>query len=171
MMRKIALLISTLFISAPLVFAQSNNAQQNDSEKVEYHHALGGAAGYTTGYGLSYRYYNNRFFAQATFAPYMTEDNARISAGIAFMYRVSDNEIANLFLYQANHYYYTKSTDYSYYSGDRTVDEHHQVNNGLGFGMEFSVDQVVLSIMTGFAAYDNFTQMGLTGEIGVYYKF
>ncbi len=166
-MKKIVLLISALFISAPLVFAQSNNTQQIDSGKVEYHHALGVAAGFTTGYGLSYRYYNNRFFTQATFAPYMTKYRGTISAGVAFMYRVSDNEIANLFLYQANHYLYTKSTDY----GSRETNEYHQVNNGLGFGIEFSSDKVVLSLMTGFAAYDNFTQMGLTGEIGIYYKF
>jgi hypothetical protein len=171
MMKKIALLISALFISAPLVFAQSNNTQQIDSENLEYHHALGVAAGYTTGCGLSYRYYNNRFFVQATFAPYLTEDRGFISAGVAFMYRVSDNEMANLFLYQANHYLYTKNSDYNYYYGTSDVNEHHQVNNGLGFGLEFAVEQVVLSIMTGFAAYDNFTQMGLTGEIGIYYKF
>ena len=45
-------------------------------------------------------------------------------------------------------------------------------NNGVGFGMEIIfAKRIGFNIMAGYGAYDNFQQLNVTGETGLYFKF
>jgi hypothetical protein len=91
----ILLSISLLSVN---VFAQK-------TEIIKHKHALGAGAGFTTGYGLSYRYTPNKFGVQVNFAPYKSESITRFSTGLTFLYQLMETDITALYLYQANHYY------------------------------------------------------------------
>jgi hypothetical protein len=47
-----------------------NTAEDNEAN-VDMKHGIGAAAGFTTGYGLSYRYYMEHLRFQFTFSPYV----------------------------------------------------------------------------------------------------
>ncbi len=45
-------------------------------------------------------------------------------------------------------------------------------NVGVGIGIEVTLaKRVGLNLMTGYAAYDNFNKLNITGEAALYYKF
>ena len=154
---------------------------QKDSTS-EYTYGIGAGAGFTTGYGLSFRYFHNKWGAQVNFAPYQTDELARYSAGITFLYYLIRAKNTNLFLYQGNHYYYNK--EYVYYadekmlmeSGDKTdykkTEKDSYFNDGLGVGIEFIIaKRIAFDLMAGYAFYDTFKQVNFTGETGLYFRF
>ena len=149
---------------------------QNESGEKEisgYRNALGIAAGFTTGYGLSYRYTPARFGIQTTFAPYKDDYTSHYCIGVTFIYNLFETEKVNFYLYQANSYRHTKSKDfYSNYNGwpeTKSVTEF--FNNGIGFGLEFIfLRRVSFNLMGGYGAYNDFERLSLTGETGLYFK-
>lgn len=152
-----------------------------DSTKL-FKHSIGVGAGFTTGYGLSYRFMPNKLGVQVNFAPYHTTLIDRYSTGISFFYRLIESKTTNLFLYQGNHYYYSSETHYFMNSdlmeetyeitNHMTSKKDNYVNNGLGIGIEFIiVKRIGFDIMMGYAFYNTFTQVNFTGEAGLYYKF
>jgi hypothetical protein len=45
-------------------------------------------------------------------------------------------------------------------------------NNGVGFGIEIIIaKRISFNLMAGFATYRNFSNINLTGETALYYKF
>lgn len=167
---KITVVIIIIFILASKVQAQTEDL-------VKLKHAIGAGAGFTTGYGLSYRYTPNRFGAQINFAPYVNKETKRYSIGLTFLCTLIENKIANLYIYQGNHYYYNSELvtfieplpPYAEY-GVRETEGF--FNNGVGFGLEFLIEKKIsFNLMGGYAAYDNFQQLNVTGEAAVYYKF
>ena len=67
-----------------------------------------------------------------------------------------------------------KKKIYVYNSPEGTTEEviNHRMNNGIGIGIEFIVfKRISLNIMGGYAFKDNFKNIGLTGEGGLYYMF
>ncbi len=45
-------------------------------------------------------------------------------------------------------------------------------NNGIGFGIEIIMaKRISLNLMAGYAFYDNFRKLNITGETALYYKF
>lgn len=152
-------------------------AQTPEETIPKFKHSLGAGAGFTTGYGLSYRYLPNKFGAQVNFAPYHDKETDRYSVGLTFIYILIENKISSLYLYQGNHYYYNSELIYIYdplspTSQDRVRESEGYVNNGLGFGIEFTIaKRIGLNLMVGYASYKNFEQLNLTGETALYYKF
>ncbi|HEY0031283.1 MAG TPA: hypothetical protein VGC65_11030 [Bacteroidia bacterium] len=152
-----------------------------DSVK-EFKHAIGAGAGFTTGYGLSYRFIPKRFGMQVNFAPYHTSETDRYSVGLTFLCRLIQSRNSNLFLYQGNHYFYNSET-ISYVERPHpgqtteppivtTKNIERYVNNGLGIGIEFIIaKRIAFDLMAGYAAYDNFNKVNFTGETGLYFKF
>ncbi len=143
---------------------------------VVFKHAVGGGAGFTTGYGLSYRYTPGKFGVQVNFAPYHDKETDRFSTGLTFLYTVIRNANTSLYAYQGNHYYYNSQITYVYNPNKPTPDEQHSksayMNNGLGFGIEVIIaKRIGLNLMGGYAFYDNFNYLNLTGETALYYKF
>jgi hypothetical protein len=155
-----------------LLFFECNAIPQSipDSlSKSKYKHYIGAAAGISTGYGMSYRYWPTRFGLQSTIGLFGTFTSnyevlkSRYSLGMAFLYKVVDTQSLNLFLYQGNHYNYYR---YTYY-----IDYREKIwYNGIGIGIEHCLDRLSLNLMGGFAAHESFKGFGLTAEVGLYYK-
>lgn len=147
------------------------SAQSDSTKRTPFKHSLGAAAGITTGYGLSYRYWPKKIGAQITFAPSSNGDRTLISTGLTFLFKLVQTERANLFLYQGNHLYYSKNKYYYYLQNPSTFEETN-LYNGVGLGIEFIiVKRVSLNLMGGYAAYENFDRFSMSGETGLFFKF
>jgi hypothetical protein len=163
-------------------FLTGNSIYGQDSAKVRtnqnYKYGIGLGAGFTTGYGISFKYLPNKFGAQINFAPFKNDNTERYSIGLTFIYTLIAAKKTNLYLYQGNHYYYN-STVSGYYSGNnfnsytpyKTTTTSY-VNNGLGIGVRlFLGNRFELNFMTGYASYKNFTNVSLTAETALHYRF
>ena len=163
------------------LFLLINNVSHAQIAKAENEsklkHSLGAGAGFTTGYGLSYRYMPKRFGAQVNFAPYKNTDVERYSVGLTFLYTLIETRAANLFIYQGNHFFSNSQNVMIYDKFDpmmvtteRQTDSY--VNNGAGIGIEFIIGKRIgFNLMGGYAFYRNFTQIQFTGETALYFKF
>ncbi|MFI5222002.1 MAG: hypothetical protein ACHQK8_06740 [Bacteroidia bacterium] len=166
-----------LFILVLLFFSVENLNGQNSAspDTTNYKYGVGAGAGFTTGYGLSFRYTPSRCGVQFNFAPYHASGTNIYSVGLTFLYRLVETHSANLFLYQGNHFYYN-SQPVNYIDPNNNMQQRRQTdqyfNNGLGIGIEFIiVKRIGFNIMMGYAAYDNFNEVNFTGETGLYFKF
>jgi len=157
--------ISCLLFTFPL----KSNAQEvsETTQPVRLKHALGMGIGATTGYGLSYRYNPSKWTFQTTFAPIMTDYSTSVSLGISFLYYLAENNRTNLFLYEGNHFHYNKPKNDNY---NQIIER--SWNNGVGIGIEFILfKQISFNLMGGYGFYRNFSELNITGETGLYYKF
>ncbi|MDD4031975.1 MAG: hypothetical protein PHG29_06510 [Prolixibacteraceae bacterium] len=162
---KISLLLISLLVFQGSLLAQSRG---NQTIRAKYAHSLGVAAGETTGYGISYRYWPEKFGVQGTFSPYSDEWGSNYSVGVSLLYKIVQTEKVNFFLYQGNHYLYTRE---KYDNNDYEIVNNH-FNNGIGFGVEFIIlKRVSLNLMGGYAGFENFRRIGFTGETGLYFMF
>ena len=148
-------------------------AQKTDSLKSDkYKHAIGAGIGFTTGHGLSYRYWPKKFGCQINFAPNKDDNSSWISAGFTFLLNLIESNRTNLFLYQGNHYYYSTRENYKYNLNKYVTTTHSQINNGIGLGIGMAfLQRINFNIMTGYAFFDNFSYIQMTGEASLYYKF
>lgn len=173
--------IQLLLISSALItfsFTSFSQYEESKTPKNEYRvkskHAVGLAAGFSTGYGLSYQYTPNKLTFMLAFAPIKDDNMTLISTGLTFIYRIKEGEKLNFFVYQANHYIVDRSTRNQYISPgvyQSTTINNDRFNNGLGLGFEFFIGRnVVFDLMAGYGARDNFNKLGLTAEIGLFYK-
>lgn len=167
---KQVLTLALVFFSSYFTYAQDTIVLHKQNE-LKY--GIGAGAGFATGYGLSFKYLPKKWGAQINFAPFKNTTVERYSAGITFLYTIKDNKSTNLFVYQANHYYYSTYTQNNPLNGEKIVYETTQyINNGLGFGIEaILAKRIGLNLMAGYAFYKNFTQVNVTGETALYYKF
>ena len=154
----------------------SNHAQtENSPSKSKY--AVGIAAGFTTGYGLSYRYQSTKFGTQITFAPYKNPDKFSLDLGLTFLYKLASYENVELFLYQGNHF--SRTTNYATYNDVSIFDVFNSntnpqkyFNNGLGLDIEIALNKHAgFHIMAGYAGYKNFRSINITGETALFFKF
>ncbi len=167
--------ITSLLIIFFILITNLKAQIQEPTEKATKH-AVGAGAGFTTGYGLSYRYIPNRFGIQINFAPFKNATTTRNSIGLTLLYSLMQSEKTNLYLYQANHYYvssqpadsFNNITNQTYsYRKDESY-----FNNGIGFGLEYIIaPKIGFNIMTGYATYVNFSGYNVTGETALYFKF
>jgi len=165
---------------AVMLTTSHNLAAQETTENLpetKYKFGIGGGAGFATGYGLSFRYVPKKFGGQVNFAPFKTNETSRYSVGLTLIYMLIESKVTSLYLYQANHYYYKSQLQYIY-NPDFPLSEEQEwvkesyVNNGLGFGIEIVIaKRIGLNLMAGYAAYKNFTQVNVTGEAALYFKF
>ncbi len=173
-----------LFLFQPKINGQESIKHDVDQEN-KFKYAVGAGAGFTTGYGLSYRYFPSKYGAQVNFAPYHTKEIDRYSLGLTLLYMMIESKTTNLFLYQGNHYYYnseimyytdlnqtTQTTQTTQPSPIQRTNRDSYVNNGIGIGIEFIVSKRIgFNLMAGYAAYKNFEQLNFTGESALYFKF
>ncbi|MES2380662.1 MAG: hypothetical protein V4538_06460 [Bacteroidota bacterium] len=170
---------SILFLIISL-FIQTAKTQEVVKEKA-FKHGIGAGIGYTTGYGLSYKYSPNLLAVQVNFAPYHNNELDRYSVGVTLMYTLVKNNLSSLFIYQGNHFYYN-SEMVTIYETDpnkpynpnppkqRVTDQY--FNNGVGFGVDVTIaKRISFNLMAGYAFYNNFKQINLTGETALHYKF
>ncbi|HAN78159.1 MAG TPA: hypothetical protein DCQ31_10490 [Bacteroidales bacterium] len=157
-----------IFILIGMLNAFTAKAQVEETQ-VKSKHAVGIAAGTSTGYGLSYRYIPDRFGFQVAFAPMVSDDRTLTSFGFTFIHKIIEKPKSSLYLYQGNHWMYSNekwariSKSYAYI-------------NGLGVGIEFIINKSIsYNVMGGFASYRNSYSdsktLSLSGETGLFYKF
>ncbi|MDB4088513.1 hypothetical protein N9544_02705 [Flavobacteriales bacterium] len=171
------ILISFTFIA--FGFNTFSQYEESNTPKKEYQkkskHAVGLAAGFSTGYGLSYQYTPNKLTFQLAFAPFKDEHNTFISTGLTFIYRIKESDKLNFFVYQANHFIVDRST-YTTYSYPGNIPSTYtknedRFNNGIGLGFEFFLgENVLFDLMAGYGARRDFQELGLTAEMGLFYK-
>lgn len=175
MKNKLIFLLSICFLLMNTTNLKAQDSISNKSSKLP--HGIGLGAGFTTGYGISYKYMPTKFGLQINASPYKSKDTQRYSLGLTFMYKLIERKIANLYLYQANHFLFTKDrvlitydpiTNVSNYSNESNS----TIYNGLGFGFEIIIAKSIgFNIMSGYAFYDNFESINLTAETALHFKF
>lgn len=165
---------SRIIVALVMIFFLAIHIQAQEKKPIDEKtkHAVGAGAGFTTGYGLSYRFTPNKFGLQVNFAPFKNETTTRNSVGLTFLYSLLETEKTNLYLYQANHFYSNSElVDNATFTGKVRKNESY-INNGFGFGVEIIIaTKIGFNLMTGYAAYDNFNGYNLTGEAALYFKF
>jgi hypothetical protein len=145
------LLLTCIFITVIAI------ASAQDVEKIR-NNQIGGHAGFTTGLGISYRYWPSKLGVQATFIPVKTDTVKFFSFGLTGLYTLSEKKHFKTFLYLGNHLVHRN--------------DHQEYN--IGFGPGFSVGSTVrFNFMIGYGFFDVTDTFNMlpTGEIGVYYKF
>ena len=179
-MHKILLpIILTLGISTgSLVFAQDQEPAAPKTSK----HNIGAAAGFVTGYGLSYRLWLGKSLGlQFTTAPFYRKDKdvtrTSLSLGFTVLKSLFKGEHTRLLGYSgiAGHYLFQDfdETRPGFDPLDDGDEEEYNINFGLGPGIELTVWQLSFNLMGGLACYksnDSFS-VSMTGEVGLYYMF
>lgn len=146
-MKKIAILLGMLLI-ASYGFSQ-------EDKKVEQ--LVGINAGFTTGYGFSYKAVFRKIGLQATVLPIKSDDTKYISLGATAFYMLRNEKYMKTYTYLGNHFINTYSD---------TED-----NIGLGWGVTVG-NKVQFSAMAGYGVYDVFDSFGLlpTLETSLFFK-
>ena len=179
---KTSLVAASILVLSSVSFSQYEDGnlkkpKTSVSHNTNSKHALGLAAGGTTGFGISYLYMPSRLCFQVAFLPYKDQSSSFYCAGLTFIYRVREGEKLNFLLYQGNHFISRSQTNYVYNpnsymsiaNGNTTTNG---FNNGIGLGFEFFLSEnVSFNLMGGYAGYNNFETITITGEGGLFYKF
>ena len=164
----VILLILCIPLGNDLLRAQDAPAKQF---KQEYPYSIGAAAGFSTGYGLSFRYWPTKYGVQVNFAPYYDDIGTMISFGATGLMEVENNGWSRFYFYLGNHIHYDSYRD-TYENTTRRITTW---VIGAGPGLEFLIrDRVGINIMFGIASFadnENYWMLNLTGETGLYYRF
>lgn len=173
------------------IYSLSISAQEQPQlEKIEYQklykHSLGIGAGFTTGLGVSYRYFPKKIGFQINLAPYYENygKEAFISAGLTFLYNINESKYTAFYAYLGNHMFhssfqkdrgrteYNPLTGYYEYTPEYYTKTKDIINSGIGLGFEFSTTKkVTLNVMGGYAQYNTFERLFFTVELALYYRF
>jgi len=173
---KKTLIFIVIFVS---VLGTNLKAQKKENLK----HYFGTAAGFSTGYGLSYRFLPKNFGFQITYySSYHPKSYFNLSAGISLFQMLKKSSKSSFYLYEASTYYlmqYLKSRN----SPTGEIIQPYNYSNfrtGLGFGIELIFfKRISLNIMSGYSIYSgkkSFNPInlvfyhGITAEIGLFYK-
>ncbi len=153
-------------------------------------HNIGAAAGFVTGYGLSYRQWIGNYGFQLTAAPFhkKTDYDSRtvVSVGATALRTFKESKLVNLFGYFGPHLFYYKETyriglpvydpaEERQYKEETSVDLSEVLFVGGGPGIDFHFLRISFSLMFGFAAHYEFEEktrgVHFTGETALYYSF
>lgn len=139
-------------------------------------HNIGMAAGFVTGYGLSYRHWfpgKNGF--QLTLGPYGSasewENDLSTSLGLVGLRAFFLARYTNLFGYYGVHWRYSRTETKK---PKPSVEAQSDIIAGLGPGIDIHFWHLSLNLMFGLAAYtmiDRSFQLNVTGEGALYYGF
>jgi hypothetical protein len=151
---------------------------------------IGVAAGFVTGYGLSYRQWFQRNGVQVTLTPWYyktpTTKDVNLSLGLTGLHIFNQAKYLNLIGYASVHYWYVHSEDqYTSYPYDPYVNNpapttvyeqstHKKMFVGGGPGVDIHVWKVSCNLMGGVAFQSDFDQTAgvtLTGDLAFYYSF
>lgn len=174
----ILLFLASIF----LIEAKAQEEQlKTDAKLPEFKQEIGFAAGFSTGYGLSYRLWPRRLGVQLTAFPMMSNKESYISVGLTGLYQLDASKRYRFFAFLGNHInfqnYDETNYDYSYGFSTNTTT---RVNKtlyivGFGPGIEFTPGgRIGINIMTGFQfQYADKNDWGSypTIETGIYFRF
>ena len=143
-------------------------------------HALGVNMGFTTGYGITYRYYIEDFVLQTSFSPEIERKNEYlVNAALGVLYRIRSGDKINLYAYTSAYYYRSKNHRRNYRGIDiydilhpDASKNNNSYNLGTGLSFEFIIlERLSLNLMFGYAAYNNFDHLNMTAELGTFFVF
>lgn len=148
-------------------------------------HNVGIAAGFVTGYGLSYRQWFNKNGVQVTMSPYYASDsvetNFTMSFGVIGLRMLKEARVVNLFMYYGAHFWYSydKQKEYVYFNPQGPVDQYTYTKDkkifiGGGPGFDIHFWRLSFNLMFGIAFHTNTSNssgINITGETGLYYSF
>jgi hypothetical protein len=174
---KSSVLIASFLVSLGLssVFADENRVGTYN---------IGAAAGFVTGYGLSYRQWLGKNGFQVTLAPYYSSDtietNFTMSIGAVGLRMLKEARYVNLFAYYGAHFWYShdKRTD-NFVGGppfvpQTTYTTTKRIFAGGGPGLDIHFWKLSFNLMFGLAFTtdtDKSAGINFTGETGLYYSF
>ena len=155
-----------------LLFTLTIYGQDSTKSKIPLKHFIGVGAGFTTGYGLSYRLINNKYGVQFNFGPMSSQNQyTSISSGVTLLYKLAELDVTNIYMYWGNHLYYRKDVYFHLSSHIKYYEKSTKWNTGLGIDLELNKEKrLVFNIMFGLGGYDSFITKTLTGEIGMHYR-
>jgi hypothetical protein len=174
--------IKSFLLKTPFILFLSTFCIFADSNKVGTYN-VGAAAGWVTGYGLSYRQWFNKNGIQLTMAPYYNnnanETNYSMSLGVTGLHIIKEANYVNLFLYYGPHFWYSydRYPTYSYYpstSSNDTIIRNKLLFLGGGPGFDFHFWRMSFNLMFGLAFRTDFKDnsgIQFTGETSLYYSF
>lgn len=167
--KKISTVIIATLFSVISVFAQE---AENNTVKLNTNY-LGLNAGFTTGLGLSFRHWSNKYGVQITAIPIKTDDVQFISAGLTGLYSIRNENYYRHFLYFGNHLLLNQTkTYYDYNTGASYEEAETTYNAGFGYGFEVG-RKVRFNLMVGYAGYDLLNsdfKLLPTAEMGLYFE-
>ena len=169
---KISLLVFA-FLASLSTFSQQVDKKD---DILRYDHAIGIGAGFTTGFGFSYKYCPNKYGFMINVGPYSQNygELATYSLGLTFLKKIAENPYNNFYVYLSNSYLYNRYQTYNYFSTYTQIayETTEQWNTGLGIGFEFDArKRVVMNIMVGYAQYNTFQNLFPTIEASLHYRF
>jgi hypothetical protein len=143
---------------------------------------IGAAAGFVTGYGLSYRQWFGKWGAQATFAPFYDKNqyhtNYSLSIGVTALRMLIEAKFVNLFLYAGPHFWYNynrvSNQDYPDPANPNGITKDRMLFVGAGPGFDFHFWKLSFNLMAGLAFHSDLDAnagINFTGETGLYYSF
>ena len=163
MKSKLVLPILILLFGVSTIFGQEESPIPS---KRIFKNQIGLAAGFSTGFGISYKRTEGKFGMQVVFSPFVTKRSSTVSAGLTFMYKFYEARYSSLYVYEANHFYHTATKYIGSLNSSKT-----SMINGIGVGLELLItERVALNLMGGYASYDAKVFSG-TAELGLFYKF
>lgn len=150
-----------------LAFTTSVFAQKSENTTPIYRHQFGLHGGFTSGFGLAYRYWPKKLGIEGVILPevYGYHDN-NFSYGLSGFLKLHETRYIDLFCYLSNSWYVEKWTAYGY--------KNINVTHNVGFGPGISLgDRIRFNLMAGIALFDTTdkNKVGLTAETGLYFKF
>jgi hypothetical protein len=172
-MKKLIVCLSFALISGA-VFAQEESIGN------EFKYSLGVHAGGVTGNGFSFRYVPDNFGIQVTGIPIFNGRNDFYSStAVSLMYTVRKHEKLDLFTYFGSHLEHRRYESWIDIWPEPIEPQTFRETNlhlGLGAGINIHLWEIIdLSLQAGYGLFNvnrsDFIRTGLTGEIGVYYRF
>ncbi len=164
-LKKVITLITVVFLALPVSAQEAEN-----NEVINISNELGMHAGFTTGIGLSFRHWSEKYGVQVTAIPLKANDFQFVSAGLTGLYSLTNKKYTRFYLYLGNHLL-INSTYYNTY----TEQEETRTSYNVGFGTGFEVGRKVrFTVMAGYGGY-NITDVQdyyllPTIETGLYFK-
>ena len=142
--------LTSLFFALFFLTTVSLNAQNADNNDVVHRsNELGFNIGSTTGMGLAFRHWSNKFGVQLAAIPIKANDFQFVSGGLTGLYSITNKKYHRFFLYLGNHVLITND---QFFYEDEVQSE---IKYNVGFGTGFEVGKSVrFNIMLGYGAYN-----------------
>lgn len=154
-------------------------------------HSIGLASGFTTGYGLSYRYWPSKVGFQFTTFPVVSSQDKNLSIGLIGLCELSSKGWYRIYAFAGGNLNWTENSDYSDYEDETLgpiiylfnlnapLEEQKRYTVGFGPGVEFAPGKhFSINLMTGFRyAFTDYAVskdeqlLTLTADIAMYYRF
>lgn len=169
----------SILLLLPLCGWAQNEERNDDDNSNPFTNEVGFNAGGTTGVGLSYRHWFNRFGLQVTGMPLKIDNDIFISAGLTGLYSLRNTKYTRVYAYWGNQVFYLKESYYNYIGDQPILNYRTDAFYCSGIGIGFSLGRVVaFNISVGYAAYQligagyhNGLSLLPTGEIGLFWRF